>query len=69
MSGLRGFAGGVWEFLIGDDWRIALGVVAAIALTALIAAAGAAAWWVLPPAVLALLCLSIRRALNGRRGR
>ncbi len=66
---LRGFAEGAWEFLIGDDWRVALGVVAAIAATALIAAAGVGAWWVLPPAVLALLCLSIRRALRAGRSR
>ena len=69
MSRLRGFAEGVWEFLVGEDWRIALGVVAAIALTALIAAAGVGAWWVLPLAVLALLCLSIRRALYAGRRR
>ena len=52
----------VREFIVGDDWRIALAVVLALALTALIAAAGLPAWWVLPSAVLALLALSIRTA-------
>jgi hypothetical protein len=60
----------VWEFIVGDDWRTAIGVVVALGLTALIAQAGSAAWWVMPPAVLALLALSIRRAARGgsRRG-
>ena len=52
----------VWEFVVGDDWVTAIGVVAALGLTALIAAAGGAAWWVTPAAVLALLALSLRRA-------
>lgn len=69
MSHLRAFATGASEFLIGEDWRIALGVVAAIALTALLAAAGAGAWWVLPVAVLALLRLSIRSAPSRSGGR
>ncbi len=53
---------GVWEFVVGDDWVTAAGVVAALALTALIAGAGIAAWWVMPVAVVALLALSLRRA-------
>lgn len=53
---------GVWEFIVGDDWRIAVGVVLALALTALVAVAGVSAWWVAPLAVVGLLALSIRRA-------
>ena len=52
----------LWDFIVGDDPLTALGVVAALALTALIAGTGAAAWWVMPPAVVALLALSLRRA-------
>jgi hypothetical protein len=52
---------GAWEFVVGDDWRTALGVVLALALTALLASAAIAAWWLMPPAVLGLLALSIRR--------
>ncbi len=51
----------VWEFVVGDDWRTAIGVVLALALTALVAAAGVSAWWVMPLAVLGLLGLSICR--------
>lgn len=69
MSRLRAFLLGVWDFVVGDDWRTAAGVVIALGVTAAIAAAGSSAWWVMPPAVLLLLGLSIRRAaLAARRG-
>jgi hypothetical protein len=54
--------GGMWEFVAGDDWRTALGVVLALALTALLADASISAWWVMPLSVLGLLALSIRHA-------
>jgi membrane protein implicated in regulation of membrane protease activity len=53
-----------YDFIIGDDWLIAVGIVAAIALTALIADQGLDAWWVMPLAVVALLAGSLRRALR-----
>jgi hypothetical protein len=56
----------VWEFFVGDDWRIAVGVILALGITALVAALDAAAWWVMPVAVPLLLGLSLRRA--ARRG-
>jgi hypothetical protein len=69
MRRLRSAALGVWEFVVGDDWRTALGVCAALALSALIAAAGAPAWWVMALAVPGLLWLSLRRfARDGRGG-
>jgi hypothetical protein len=52
----------VWEFVVGDDWRTAIGVTLALALTALVAAVGLSAWWVMPLSVLGLLVLSIHRA-------
>jgi hypothetical protein len=56
------FARAVWEFVAGDDWVTALGIVVALGLTAILAGAGVAAWWVMPAAVVALLALSLRRA-------
>jgi hypothetical protein len=61
MSRTRTIALGVWDFVVGDDWRTAIGVVVAIAVTALVAAIGIASWWVLPVAVALLLVLSLRR--------
>ncbi len=52
----------VWEFIVGDDWTTAAGVVLALAVTAAISDATGAAWIVMPLAVLALLAVSLRRA-------
>ncbi len=62
MSRLVQAANAVWEFVVGDDPFIALGVVVALVATAVIAGAGAPAWWVMPLAAVALLALSLRRA-------
>ena len=67
MSRLTALLSGVWDFVVGDDWRTALGAALAIALTALAAQAGIAAWWIMALAVPALLALSIRRAARAAR--
>lgn len=68
MSRIDDALRGMWEFVVGDDWRIALGVVIALVLTAALASAGLAAWWVMPLAVAALLAASIfREARRARR--
>jgi hypothetical protein len=68
VSRVRAFVAAAWEFVVGDDWRIAIGVVAALGATALLDAAGASSWWVLPVAVAALLGWSLRREARLRRG-
>jgi hypothetical protein len=52
----------LWDFVVGDDWRIAAGVVVALGVTALIAGTSVAAWWVLPLAVALLLGGSVWHA-------
>ena len=54
-----------WNFLVGDDWRVAAGIALAFALTALLATTSVPAWWLLPVAVAAVLWLSLRRAVRG----
>ncbi len=66
---LHGFAAFWWDFIVGDDWRIAAGVIAALAVTAALADIGLPAWWFLPLAVLVLLALSLRRGVRGSRTR
>jgi hypothetical protein len=63
---LRSLAKGVWEFVVGDDWLTALGVVVALGLTALLDQS-TAAWVLTPLAVAALLGLSIWRAARAGR--
>jgi hypothetical protein len=64
-----GAVGRFWyEFVVGDDWRISTGVVAALGITALLARTTALpVWWIVVVVVLALLPLSIRRSVRGRR--
>lgn len=69
MTYARAFLLGAWDFVVGDDWRAAVGVVLALALTALLAGAGISAWWVMPVAVLVLLAQSIRRAARSASDR
>jgi hypothetical protein len=51
-----------WDFVVGDDWRVALGLLAALGLTALLVEESVTAWWLLPPAVMAILAESVLRA-------
>ena len=52
----------LWDFVVGDDWRIAVAVVVALGITAIVAGAGAGAWWILPVATALVLGLSVWRA-------
>ncbi len=57
----------IWDFVVGDDWRIAAGVALALALTAIVAGTSVSAWWILPLAVAALLAFSVWRAAEPLR--
>jgi hypothetical protein len=67
VRAVRAFGAFWWDFIVGDDWRIAAGVIVALAATAALAGAGVPAWWLLPLAVAALLALSLRRATRPRQ--
>ena len=58
---MRALVLAVRELLVGDDWRTALGIVLALALTALVATTDLAAWWITPMATLVLLRWSVLR--------
>lgn len=62
MNVVRGIARFVVDFVIGDDWRVAVGVVAALGAAALLAHTDVGGWWLVPLAVVALLGTSLRRA-------
>jgi hypothetical protein len=64
MKQLAAFGRFWWEFVIGDDWLVAVLVAAAVGATAVLAAANIAAWWLLPLAVPVVLWLSLRRAIR-----
>ncbi len=63
MSAVRSFGRFWWDFVVGDDWRLAVGVALTLAGVALLAhEAHTTAWWLLPLAVLVLLYRSLTRA-------
>jgi hypothetical protein len=66
MRRVEGFLRFLWHFVVGDDWRIAAGVVVALGVTALVANTTLAAWWIMPVAVLALLGASVWHAARSR---
>jgi hypothetical protein len=60
---IRGFGAFWYGFIVGDDWRVAVGVVLALAITDVLSRATAApTWWIVVVAVAVLLVSSIRRA-------
>jgi hypothetical protein len=52
----------VWDFVVGDDWRLALAAVVAIGLTAVVCGLGLNAWWLAPLVALGALRWSLRGA-------
>lgn len=58
---MKRFAHFWWDFVVGDDWRVAAGIAVALGLTALLATTSVPAWWVLPAAVTVVLWVSLRR--------
>lgn len=59
MTRVRQFATFMWDFVIGDDWRIALGVAVALVVTLVLSNNGVAAWWLLPVVVVLMLSVSV----------
>jgi hypothetical protein len=62
VNHVRSLARFLWDFVVGDDWRIALGVAVALGVTAVAAGSGVTAWWIVPVATAALLVASLWRA-------
>jgi len=63
----RSLAVFVWDFVVGDDWRMAVGVAMGLAVTALVASSGVVAWWLMPALAATLLTISVWRASSPRR--
>jgi len=59
MKFLRQFGKFWYDFLVGDDWRLAIGVAVTVAGVLFVAHHGVNAWWLLPVAVALVLATSI----------
>lgn len=66
MSQLRSFAHGVIEFVVGDDWIVAVGVVVTLLCTWALGKI-VTSWWVVLVGVAATVGLALRRAIRGQR--
>jgi hypothetical protein len=62
VNRVRAFGRFWYDFVIGDDWRLAAGALVALALAGFVAHAGRSAWWIVPLIVAVLLGVSVLRA-------
>jgi len=61
VSRVRAFFRFWYGFVVGDDWRLALGAVVALGSTALAVSTSIPAWWVAPSALAGSLALVVLR--------
>jgi hypothetical protein len=64
MTYVKRFLGFWYDFIVGDDWSIAVAVVGGLALTAVLARRGLDAWWLMPLAVTVVLAVSLWREVR-----
>jgi hypothetical protein len=62
MKYVEGFGKFWYDFIVGDDWTIAAGIVGIMAAGYLLHRAGLGAWWLFLPAIFVLLFFTVKRA-------
>jgi hypothetical protein len=62
IARVRAFGAFWYDFIVGDDWRVAVSVIVALAVTYAVSRTSIPAWWVLPAAVALVLPVSLWRA-------
>jgi hypothetical protein len=66
-KGIRGFGAFWYDFVVGDDWRVAAGVVAGLLVTYGVSQTSIAAWWIAPVGVVGFLSVSLWHATRSAR--
>jgi hypothetical protein len=69
ITAVRKFLYFWYDFIVGDDPIVAIGVVLALGATAALAHGNLSAWWLLPAATAVLLIASLIRAARAMRRR
>jgi hypothetical protein len=64
VSRVRAFGRFWWDFVVGDDWRVAVGIAVALVVTDALARRSDDVWWLLPVAVALVLAASLWRAVR-----
>ena len=67
MTRIRPLLRFLWDFVIGDDWRIAAAVAVGLVVSLVLADNGVAAWWLLPLVVALILSVSVWGVARSRR--
>ena len=65
MSLPRKLGAFLWDFVVGDDWVSAAGIILALGATAVMSRSTSSGWWILPLAVIMLLALYLWRTVRG----
>ncbi|MBV9592431.1 MAG: hypothetical protein JO147_01340 [Actinobacteria bacterium] len=65
-SKLKAFGLFWYDFVVGDDWRVAASVVSALLITCLVSLSSVPSWWIVPAALVVLLPVSLWRATKRR---
>ena len=61
-SSLVAFGRFWYRFIVGDDWTVAVAVVAGLLVTAFLNARAIAAWWLVPILVVVMVTVSLGRS-------
>ncbi|MBO0747009.1 MAG: hypothetical protein J2O47_01595 [Acidimicrobiaceae bacterium] len=66
LGKLKGFFAFWYDFVVGDDWRVAAVVVVALLVTLGVSQTSVPSWWIMPVAVAAILSASLWRVTRRR---
>jgi len=59
----------IYDFIVGDDWRVAVVIVLGLLATAWLVANEIPAWWLVPLLAIAVTGVSLRRSRQRVSGR
>ena len=63
---LKAFGAFWYDFIIGDDWRVAAAVIAAFLVTWAVSTTSVSAWWITPVFVFILIPVTLWRTVSGK---
>lgn len=66
LARLKTFGHFWYDFVLGDDWRVAVAVVLALTLTWAVSTTAVSAWWVTPAIFAVLVPFTLWRAVSNR---
>ena len=67
MKRLRTLGAFLYDFVVGDDWTVAVAVAIGLAITYGVSHTSAPVWWMVPTGVLVVLPVSLWRATRRSR--